>query len=138
VTYFYRKAVEAEGEDVDPEPFTYPGPRPQSKETAIAMLADSSEAMVRASPDRSPEAIDRIVDQVIGERLAEGQLDDADLTMRDLRAIAAAFKAALRGVYHPRVEYPAPTTAERRALKASRWMEGVEPQGAEPTTRAER
>lgn len=125
VTYFYRKAVEQEGEDVNPAPFTYPGPRPQSKETAIAMLADSAEAVVRASPDRSPEAIDRLVDQVIAERLAEGQLDDADLTMRDLRAVAGSFKAMLRGIYHPRIQYPAPTRAERRALEAAAWTDGT-------------
>jgi membrane-associated HD superfamily phosphohydrolase len=111
---------------VNPEPFTYQGPRPQSKETAIAMLADSAEAMVRASRDRSPEAIDRLVEQVMAERLSEGELDDADLTMRDLQSIGEAFKRMLRGVYHPRIEYPAPTSAERRALRESAWGDGVE------------
>ncbi|MDO8614273.1 MAG: HDIG domain-containing protein [Dehalococcoidia bacterium] len=111
VTYFYRKAS-AEDPAVDPEKFRYPGPRPQSKETAIAMLADSVEAVVRASKDRSHEKIDELVDSIIGERVAEGQMDECDLTMRDLKTIGESFKATLRGIYHPRIEYPAPTRGE--------------------------
>ena len=111
VTYFYRKAS-LEDPNVDPERFRYPGPRPQSKETAIVMLADSVEAVVRASKDRSHERIDELVDAVINERVAEGQLEECDLTLRDLKTIADSFKATLRGIYHPRIEYPAPTKAE--------------------------
>ncbi|MGB6896777.1 MAG: HDIG domain-containing metalloprotein, partial [Dehalococcoidia bacterium] len=88
VTYFYRKATqEGEGE-VDPAAFSYPGPRPQSRETGIVMLADSVEAVVRSSADRSPERIDQLVEEVIAERIAQGQLDDCDLTLRDIRTIA--------------------------------------------------
>jgi hypothetical protein len=118
VAYFYRKAAEHDP-NVDPALFAYPGPRPQSKETAIVMLADSTEAMVRSSPDRSPERIDQLVEEVIGERVGEGQLDDSDLTLRDLRTIAASFKATMRAVYHPRVQYPEPTAMEvkRRVLR---------------------
>jgi membrane-associated HD superfamily phosphohydrolase len=76
------------------------------------MLADSTEAVVRASKDRSHERIDQLVDSVIQERVSEGQLDDSDLTLRDLKTIASSFKATLRGIYHPRIEYPAPTAAE--------------------------
>ena len=61
---------------------------------------------MRASKERSFEKIDELVDQVLAERIAEGQLDDCDLTMRDLRTIAETFKATLRGIYHRRVEYP--------------------------------
>ncbi|MBI1885466.1 MAG: HDIG domain-containing protein [Chloroflexi bacterium] len=114
VTYFYRKAS-ARDPNVDPDVFRYPGPRPQSKETAIVMLADSVEAVVRSSRDRSPDKIDALVDGVINERVTEGQLDDCDLTLRDLKVIAESFKGTLRGVYHPRIEYPAPTRAEARA-----------------------
>jgi putative nucleotidyltransferase with HDIG domain len=118
VAYFYRKAAEQDP-DVDPAQFTYEGPRPQSKETAIVMLADSTEAMVRSSPDRSPERIDQLVEEVIAERVGEGQLDDSDLTLRDLRTIAGSFKATMRAVYHPRVQYPAPSEMEvrRRVLR---------------------
>jgi putative nucleotidyltransferase with HDIG domain len=114
VTYFYRKAS-ADDPTVDAERFRYPGPKPQSKETAIVMLADSVEAVVRASKDRSHEKIDTLVDGVVNERMTEGQLDESDLTLRDLRTIAESFKATLRGIYHPRIEYPAPTGAELAA-----------------------
>jgi putative nucleotidyltransferase with HDIG domain len=117
VTYFYRKASEADP-DTNPESFRYPGPKPQSKETAIVMLADSTEAVVRASKDRSHERIDTLVDSVISERVSEGQLDDSDLTLRDLKTIANSFKATLRGIYHPRIEYPAPTAAELQTAGA--------------------
>ena len=111
VTYFYRKAS-AEDPNVDPEKFRYPGPKPQSKETAMVMLADSVEAVVRASKDRSHEKIDSLVDSIISERLSEGQLDECDLTLRDLKTIGESFKSTLRGIYHPRIEYPEPTKAE--------------------------
>ena len=111
VTYFYRKAS-AHDPSTDPEKFRYPGPRPQSRETAIVMLADSVEAVVRSSRDRSHERIGELVDGVIAERLAEGQFDECDVTMRDLRIIGDSFKATLRGIYHPRIEYPSPTKAE--------------------------
>ncbi|MFQ5473630.1 MAG: HDIG domain-containing metalloprotein, partial [Dehalococcoidia bacterium] len=105
VVYFYRKALAADPA-TDPEVYRYAGPRPQSRETGIVMLADSVEAIVRASKDHSFEKIDELVDQVLAERIAERQLDDCDLTMRDLRTIAETFKATLRGIYHRRIEYP--------------------------------
>ena len=121
VTYFYRKASQERGE-VDATDFTYPGPKPQTRETGLGMLADSVEATVRGSPDHSPERIDALVEEVITERAMEGQLDDCDLTLRDLKTIAESFKATLRGVYHPRLEYPEPTEAEkRRALSLVRF-----------------
>jgi hypothetical protein len=123
VTYFYRKASQ-EKPDVDSRLFAYAGPKPRSKETAIAMLADSVESVVRSSRDRSPERIDALVDAVITERLAERQLEDCDLTLRDLKVIGESFKGTLRGVYHPRLEYPPPTEQERVAL-AARFLEQV-------------
>ncbi len=111
VSYFYRKAYE-EDPTVNPDDFRYPGPKPQSRETAIAMLADSSEAAVRSNPDHSPEAIDELVDTVFAERLSEGQLDESDLTLRDIRSLAQSFKDTLKAMYHPRIEYPAPSEAE--------------------------
>ncbi|MPZ47705.1 MAG: HDIG domain-containing protein [Dehalococcoidia bacterium] len=111
VSYFYREAA-ADDPRVDPDAFRYPGPKPQTRETAIAMLADSSEAAVRSNPDHSPESIDKLVDDVFNERLSEGQLNESDLTLRNLRDLAESYKATLRAVYHPRIEYPAPTEAE--------------------------
>jgi putative nucleotidyltransferase with HDIG domain len=113
VTFFFRKASE-EDPMVSPDLFRYPGPKPRSRETAIAMLADSCEAVVRASPLHTPERISELVDEVFAERLAEGQLDESELTLKDLRDLAQSFKETLRAVYHPRVEYPAPTAAEMR------------------------
>jgi putative nucleotidyltransferase with HDIG domain len=110
--YFYRRAVEADKE-VDPSLFTYPGPKPQTREVAVVMLADSVEAVIRSTAERSPEQIDALVDQVIGERLAEGQLDESDLTLREIKIVGESFKSTLRGVYHPRLEYPADTEEER-------------------------
>ncbi len=119
VTYFFRRAFE-EDASISPEPFRYPGPRPQSRETAIAMLADSCEAVVRASTDHSSERISDLVEEVFGERLAEAQLDESDLTLRNIRALAESFKTTLRAVYHPRVEYPAPTETEMRLRRLPR------------------
>lgn len=104
VAFFYRKALEQGAADA--EAFRYPGPRPRQKEHAIVMLADSCEALVRASQPRTHEEIDALVDGVFEERLAENQLDDCDITMRDLREVAASFRGTLRAVYHPRIEYP--------------------------------
>ncbi|MEX0787092.1 MAG: HDIG domain-containing metalloprotein [Dehalococcoidia bacterium] len=114
IPFFYRKASELDP-NVDQVLFRYPGPKPQSRETAIVMLADSTEATARASEDRSSERIDQIVEEVIAERLNEGELEECDLTLRDLRTIAASFKQTLRGVYHPRIAYPEPTARERGA-----------------------
>ena len=123
VTFFYRKASQQKP-DVDPRLFAYAGPKPQSKETAIAMLADSAESVVRSSRDRSPERIDALVGAVIQERLVERQLEECDLTLRDLKVIGESFKVTLRGIYHRRIEYPPPTEGERVAL-AARFLEQV-------------
>ena len=118
VTYFYRKAS-AHDPTIDPEKFRYPGPKPQTKETAIVMLADSTEAVVRSSRDRSHERIGELVDGVLAERVTEGQFDECDLTMRDLRIIGESFKITMRGIYHPRIEYPSPTKAELQTTGSS-------------------
>ena len=113
VTYFYRKAAQRDP-SVDPGLFTYGGPRPRRKETAIVMMSDSTEAVVRSSKARDEETIARLVDAVIQERLNEHQFDDCDLTLRQIQAIGESFKVTLNGVYHPRIEYPEPSEAERR------------------------
>ena len=111
VQFFYHQALER-GE-ADPEGFRYPGPRPQAKEHAIVMLADSCEALVRANQPETHEEIDELVNGVFAERLAEGQMDECDITMRELQEVAASFRSTLRAVYHPRIEYPdAPAPAD--------------------------
>jgi putative nucleotidyltransferase with HDIG domain len=116
--YFYRRALQ-EDETVNPEDFCYPGPRPQSREAAVLMLADSVEAIVRAmnqsgklqealkgGKEQDEDPWEKLVGGVIDERVREGQLDECDLTFRDLHAIRSEFAEMLRGVYHPRVVYP--------------------------------
>ncbi len=108
---FYRMAVKAAGDDgaeVRQEDFRYPGPRPQSKETAIVMLADSCEARVRSAQAKSPEEVGQIVRETIKAKLDEGELDQSDLTLRDLDTIRQAFLDVLQGVFHPRIQYPEP------------------------------
>jgi len=105
-TYFYRQALESEGDEVNEEDFRYPGPKPQTKETAIVMLADSCEAAVRAERPDSLEGIEELVRKVIGSKMLDRQLDECDLTLRDLDEIRGAFVKILQGVFHPRVKYP--------------------------------
>jgi putative nucleotidyltransferase with HDIG domain len=106
-SYFYHQATrQPDGDAVDVTCYRYPGPRPQSKETAIVMLADSIEAAVRAKRPTSQEDTAAVAHKVIGERLSSGQLDEADITMRDLDQIRQAFLGILRGVFHPRIDYP--------------------------------
>ena len=110
VSFFFDQAQDAATASgrppPDPAAFSYSGPRPRSKEGAILMLADSVEAAARASKDHSTEAITALVDRLIMQRVAEGQLDECDLTLRDIQRIKDAFRAILVGMYHPRIEYP--------------------------------
>jgi putative nucleotidyltransferase with HDIG domain len=108
---FYRMAVKEAGDNgnsVSKEDFRYPGPRPQSRETAIVMLADSCEARIRSMRPNSTEEIERIIRETIKAKVDEGQLDESDLTLRDLDEIREAFLNVLQGVFHPRVKYPEP------------------------------
>ncbi len=107
--YQYNRAVERAGGDkfkVDPEKFRYPGPPPRSRETAILMLADGVEARARAEHPKDEEELRKLIRSVIDFCQREGQLDDTRLTLRDLHLITEAFVTALRGIYHPRIEYP--------------------------------
>jgi cyclic-di-AMP phosphodiesterase PgpH len=107
--YQYSKALEAarsDGSDVDAEAFTYPGPRPQSRETALLMLADGTEARVRAEKPRDEIALRSIIKNVVDINAASGALNDTDLTLNDLEAIIDSFTTTLRGIYHPRIQYP--------------------------------
>lgn len=108
-SYQYYNAVQAAGDDesqLDKEKFRYPGPRPQSRETAVLMLADACEARVRAERPTEEETLRGIVKDVISGRVSSGQLDDTRLSLRDLDEIVDSFTATLRGVYHPRINYP--------------------------------
>jgi putative nucleotidyltransferase with HDIG domain len=108
VTFFYHKACEEAGgpENVDESKFRYPGPKPQTKEVGILMLADGCEAAVRAARPTSREEIEEIIRKVTDSKLLAGELDECDLTLRDLEQTRQAFVDTLSGVFHPRVKYP--------------------------------
>lgn len=108
VSYFYKQAAEGEhGECIIEEDFRYEGPKPQTKEAALIMLADSCEAAVRAIRNPNVTRIENTVRRIINERLRDGQLNECDLTLRDLNAIGDIFIRVLCSTCHSRVEYPA-------------------------------
>jgi len=126
VTYFYHQACnESANGVVDAEPFRYPGPRPQTRETAIVMLADGAESIVRASREHTPDEIDRLVHNIINKRLAEGELDESNLTLQDLTRIRHAFVDVLQGMFHPRIEYPQLIRPVQRSASAP-FLEGAD------------
>ncbi|GAB4323263.1 MAG: HDIG domain-containing protein [Bacteroidales bacterium] len=105
--YFYRMARNDEGESVDPDGYSYPGPAPFSKETAVLMMADSVEAASRSLKKPDEESISQLVDKIIDDQMAAGQFDNADITLRDIKRIKQIFKKRLLNIYHLRIEYPA-------------------------------
>ena len=118
VSFFHRKAVEIAGDAslVDDADFRYSGPKPQTKETALVMLADGCEAAVRSGRPLNREESARIINDLIDQRVADGQLSECDLTLQDLETVRAVFVSALRGIYHPRIRYPkADATAHQKA-----------------------
>ncbi len=132
--YQYTQALNAadgDADKVDTRKFRYPGPRPQSRETAILMLADGCEAITRARPPKDKDELRALIRTIIENRLKEGQLDDADLTIRDLARIEECFTATLQAVYHPRITYP--TLKEKPpAQAAENAPAAAAPEQAEP------
>jgi len=104
--YFYNKAKEMGIENPETDEFTYPGPKPQIRETAIVMLADSVEAAGRTLTDPKPSRIRNLVQNIINARFQSGELEECPLTLRDLAQIRESFIQILLGVFHHRVEYP--------------------------------
>ncbi|MHB8927881.1 MAG: HD family phosphohydrolase [Bacillota bacterium] len=115
VSYFFSRATEnGRAEEVVEEDFRYEGPRPQTREGAVVMLADSVEAAVRSLSKPTPLRIETLVRKIIKDRLDDGQLNSSDLTLRDLDIIASSFVRVLSGIFHPRIEYPDTMLAELR------------------------
>lgn len=106
IKYFYNKAVKLSGEELDIRDYSYLGPTPRSKIAAIIMIADASEAAVRALADRSAENVERLVRGIIEERMDLDQFSDCDITLKDLTTIKETLVEALSGVHHHRVKYP--------------------------------
>ena len=109
VRYFYNKAKQTYDPDqqkVGEESYRYPGPPPRTKEAALVMLADSVEAASRSLRSPTKDNLKRVITDIFNTYLQDGQLDDCDFSLRELRAVASAFLTILFAIYHPRVEYP--------------------------------
>ncbi|MDO8603353.1 MAG: HDIG domain-containing protein [Candidatus Omnitrophota bacterium] len=114
VFYFFKRALEKTGyEDVFEGGFRYPGPKPQTKEAACVLLADSVEAASRMLDDPTPSSLQGLVKKVINNKFIDGQLDECELTLKDLEKIAEVFIHILTGIYHSRVEYPEDTRKKK-------------------------
>lgn len=127
LTYFLHKAQqEAEGVPIDTSLYSYPGPKPQSKETALLMLADGCESAVRAAHDHSQDNIRTIVQHIFQERMHQSQLDECPVTLRDLERTQRVFCSVMNGLYHPRIQYPEPTdlAEEARPIPVGRGKRG--------------
>ncbi|MDD5166520.1 MAG: HDIG domain-containing protein [Candidatus Omnitrophica bacterium] len=122
VYYFYRRALETleEDQEVKEEGFRYPGPKPNTKETAIVLLADSVEAASRALKDPAPTKIAEVTHKIINNKFIDGQLDECDLTLKDLEKISAVFIRILGGIYHSRITYPESQRSENNHKKSSK------------------
>jgi cyclic-di-AMP phosphodiesterase PgpH len=112
VQYFYQAAAEQRKAEADRAPdeveFRYPGPKPRSKEAAILMLADASESSVRAMTERTPGKIENQVHTMVTRRLMDGQLDECELTLREVHQIEVSLIKNLTSMYHLRIAYPTP------------------------------
>ena len=116
MAYFYQKALEYDSHDsVNIDDFRYPGPRPRSKETALIMLADSSEAAVRSLREPTAPRIRAIVSKIIEARMNDGELDQSSLTLNDIAIIREKYIKLLTGIFHPRISYPQQEEGEERA-----------------------
>lgn len=105
-SYFYNQALQQEGEEnVKEDQFRYLGPKPQSKETAILMIADAVESASRTLKNHSQEELEAMINKIITDRLNDGQLSDSPLTLKDLKTIAATFSRILRAAHHQRIKY---------------------------------
>jgi membrane-associated HD superfamily phosphohydrolase len=111
ITWFYSKALKQEGGDskksiVNAEDFSYPGNPPRSRESAVVMLADVTEAAVRTIDKPNAVKIEKFIQELISKKVEHGQLAESELTFRDLETIKNAFVRVLAGYYHTRIEYP--------------------------------
>jgi cyclic-di-AMP phosphodiesterase PgpH len=135
IGFFYEKAREESDDDVDPARFSYPGPKPRSKETAIAMLADSCESAARAMRDPTPERVRELVHTVIDGKIADGQLDESPLTMREIALVKDQFVSVMSGVMHRRIDYPETkhiTDSGLQPVRGPGVSEAGAPRSAEP------
>ncbi|MCW0484133.1 HD family phosphohydrolase [Gaoshiqia sediminis] len=95
---------------IDPKEFSYPGPRPKSKETSVVMLIDGIEAATRALKEKTPDNLKTVIENMVQQKVDDGQLDNADLTLRDIRIVKETLTEKLMNIYHIRIEYPKENT----------------------------
>ena len=118
ITFFYEKAKKQKKESaINIDNFRYPGPKPQTRETALVMLADVVEAAARTLEHPTPSRIQGLVQQLINKLFSDNQLDECPLTLADLHRIARSFNKILNGIYHHRVEYPEPRADKLKSDK---------------------
>jgi putative nucleotidyltransferase with HDIG domain len=114
ISFFYEKAKKLYGEEkVNVDDFKYPGPKPNSKETAIVMLADGCESAVRSISEPDAQKVENMINNIFNSRLKEGQLDDSPLTFKDINIMKEAFLSILISQYHKRIRYPKQEEAEK-------------------------
>ncbi|MFQ5901231.1 MAG: HD family phosphohydrolase [Thermodesulfobacteriota bacterium] len=122
ITFFYNKAKEQEDPDVHEvkeEDFRYPGSKPQTKEAGLVMLADAVEAACKTIPNPTPAKLKGAVQKIINNIFTDGQLDECELTLRDLNEIAKSFTRVLNGIFHQRIDYPEPVYKNKEMEKGS-------------------
>jgi putative nucleotidyltransferase with HDIG domain len=107
ISFFYNRAREADPDgQLNPGDFSYSGPKPQMKESAILMLSDAVESAARALPDPTPARIRELVERLVTQKITEGQLDQSPLTLREIDIIKDSLASVLTGMYHHRIDYP--------------------------------
>ncbi len=111
--FFYDRAKQREEREVDEYDYRYPGPKPQTREAALIMLADAVEAASRTLTDPTPARIQGMVQKIVNNIFIDGQLDECELTLKDLHKIAKSFNRVLGGIFHHRIDYPEPVSKER-------------------------
>ena len=117
ISYFYQKAKEKENpgvQEVNEKDYRYPGPKPQTKEAGIVMLADAVEAASRTLSDPTPSRIKGLIQQIINKIFTDGQLDECELTLKDLHQIGDSFNRILNAIFHQRIGYPSMEEAGKK------------------------
>lgn len=136
IAFFYNRALEMQDEEIDEvheDDFRYPGPKPQFREAALIMLADSIEAASRSLDEPTPVRLQNIVKNIIQRKFMDGQLDECNLTLRDLSIIEESFIRILLGIYHQRIDYPKRAGGGASEAPAKRAQHGGASQGGAPS-----
>ncbi|MFK9091416.1 HD family phosphohydrolase [Bacillus salipaludis] len=110
--FFYHKAMQSDA-DIGEEDFRYPGPKAQTKESAVVGIADSVEAAVRSLSQPTPEVIESLVKKIVADRLQDGQLNECDITIKEIETVSHTLCETLKGIFHSRIEYPELTKTKK-------------------------